>query len=348
MNEIQKQKKFYSPKKPNFHRRAKWHNYQQPSIYMITIRRNPKLPALSIVGPVPTANQPAANGPAVPYTASLTDLGQIVKENLFQIENYSPEVKIGRFIIMPDHLHFILYVCQPLQRPFSDIIMNFKGACSREFWHKYPRHLLTTAKESFFEKNYNDRILYSQGQLDAMNAYILDNPRRYAIKSQFPDLFSSVNHIVIDGVEYAAYGNIFLLRHVEKEPVIIRSHYTPEQRSELRVKWRRVIDNCGVLISPFISQSEHDVKIEALETGGNVIEILDNGFPERFKPAGKAFDACKNGHLLYIAPVEFSSEKIQLTRERAWAMNHLAMKICALTADQLLVIRRGLSLRSNR
>lgn len=54
----------------------------------------------------------------------------------------------------------------------------------------------------------------------------------------------------------------------EKEMVLVRSHFTPEEIEELKESWRRCSRNGGVLVSPFISPRERAVMRETLESGG--------------------------------------------------------------------------------
>lgn len=56
-------------------------------------------------------------------------------------------------------------------------------------------------------------------QLDRAIKYVEDNPRRYILKKRNPELFKRYLHLNIAGHEYAAFGNIFLLRELYLLPV---------------------------------------------------------------------------------------------------------------------------------
>lgn len=44
--------------------------------------------------------------------------------------------------------------------------------------------------------------------------YVADNPRRYIYKKRYPDLFRRYLHLTLVNHEFAAFGNIFLLKEM--------------------------------------------------------------------------------------------------------------------------------------
>lgn len=93
-----------------------------------------------------------------------------------------------------------------------------------------------------------------------MNDYIADNPRRLLIKRLLPDLFKRKQKISfnMDGmeIEMAAFGNTFLLDNILKSAVKVSSKDTVDSLRLKENDWEYVIDNDGVLISPFINRRE--------------------------------------------------------------------------------------------
>lgn len=74
-------------------------------------------------------------------------------------------------------------------------------------------------EQPLFEDNYDDTICMSHGQRDAMINYVNDNPRRAIMRKLFPGFMTRCLHVMINGHEYAAFGNLFLLRWANKEQV---------------------------------------------------------------------------------------------------------------------------------
>lgn len=94
-------------------------------------------------------------------------------------------------------------------------------------------------------------------------------------------------------------------------------------------QWHRCVENGGVLISPFIHPQEKAAKDHALENGGAIIKICDNGFSERHAPRGQEFELMATGRLLLIARTEHNTRTEQLTYGKAQHLNSIARHIAA-------------------
>lgn len=93
----------------------------------------------------------------------------------------------------------------------------------------------------------------------------------------------------------------------------------------------------GVLISPFISKAEKDIREAAISLGGRIIHIRNEGFEKRFKPSGRDFDLCASGRLLLIAPWPEKLNRSIVTRKEALEMNALASDLAALGPERLIL-----------
>ncbi len=179
-----------------------------------------------------------------------------------------------------------------------------------------------------FEDNYHDRIIRNQDMLETERRYLDDNPRRYLFRKMHPEFFSSPVILTIDEEQYAAFGNILLLRKLHAIPVIVSSKYTENQLKEFETGWREATREHKALASSFISKAEKSIREEILLNGGAIVEILDNGFPEKYKPWGRNFDLCLEGRLLQIAPIAYNTSKTPLSRAKALELNSLAHRLC--------------------
>lgn len=247
---------------------------------MITMVKGSQTPPLSEI---------SGDGSQVILTK--TPAGLLVEQALAKWNRRWPEFKIDNHVIMPDHIHFILNVTEALPVRFDKLISEFKGDCTRMFRQEFPESAVARDGLSFFQKNYHDRILSHKGQLAVMHRYLNDNPRRHLLKKLHPDLFTRVNRLHIGDREYSAFGNLFLLREIEKTPVVIRSHNSELEVSRLVETWRQSSDRGGVLVSPFISPKEQTVMNLTLENGGRVI---------RFSPTASRRASSQSGKCLAI------------------------------------------------
>lgn len=192
---------------------------------------------------------------------------------------------------------------------------DFSAACS-EAWGS-----------PLLDMDFHDRIVFKEGQIELLKKYIDDNPRRLWLKRKFPDILSKRHRIRICGEEYEAVGNIFMLDDFDIQAVRISRSYSADELRRYKGQWLRTIDNGGVLVSPFISVAEKRVRDYAMSCNCKLILFETEGFPERYKPPGELFDYCLGGRLLMIAPREYSTRRLNLTRRTALRLNGLAQEI---------------------
>ena len=113
-------------------RRSFTHDYSRPGFYHITIRvaDGQGRPFGTVVGH-------DADSAAV----ALTPLGvSIERELLTAITAHYPMVTVDAYVVMPEHLHFILVIRDPIVtaagRPahLGQVIAGFKKGCNRRYW----------------------------------------------------------------------------------------------------------------------------------------------------------------------------------------------------------------------
>jgi REP element-mobilizing transposase RayT len=305
---------------------------------MITINKGPKTPRLAEI-----VNEPLP-GMAMRPVVKLSAAGDIALRTLYKLPDRYPQVYIRNSVIMPDHIHFIIQVTKQSDRALSYIIGSYMGFCTSEFRRRFPnqqaeaagnqlqgkpaqRRMKTAGEDSFFAKGFHDRIVMDRGQLPRLVAYINDNPLRYLIKRQFPGYFRSARQIRFADEVYWAYGNFLLLKDPCKMAVRVSSKFTAEQLAQYKQQWMATARNGGVLISPWISPAEKEIRRSALAVGGKIISIVESGFSERYKPQGYEFELCSEGRLLQVAVAPYTSKTVALSRRQAMTMNALADRL---------------------
>ena len=234
---------FWQETKHRMTRRLAGWDYRQRAIYMITVtledRRGEPLGRL------------ARNGEG--YIAP-TPFGEAVLEALAEMPRIAPQVEIIAVQLMPDHIHFILFVKAQLARPLGSLVRGFKAGAAKR-WKALGENLAKNGPaQNYIAKNdesqncpnfapehscaggsvpahfcaglkwaegFQDTVLLHEGQLKAMIAYLRDNPRRLAEKRANPALFRRVERIELplDGGRltgsFEALGN----RHLLERPL---------------------------------------------------------------------------------------------------------------------------------
>ena len=177
-------------------RRAVAHDYTRPGLYHITMHVAEHLgqPLGAVAGSLE-----APDGSAdAPHTA-LTRVGQMVEHELLTaIHQHYPMVAIQDYVIMPDHLHFLMVVTDRLVskngtvRSVGDVITGFKVGCNRQYWEITQRTKpaatlsgsgsvsggsVAGARLPLFAPGYCDVMPVDAAQLETQRAYIKGNPR---------------------------------------------------------------------------------------------------------------------------------------------------------------------------
>lgn len=84
----------------------------------------------------------------------------------------------------------------------------------------------------------------------------------------------------------------------------------------------------AVIVSAFISPREREIMKLLFMEQLPVIEVVDNGFADRYKPTGKRFYACAENRLVQISPWTYEYQRDNMvTREMCLVMNQLVRVI---------------------
>ena len=165
---------------PRSDRRATWHDYQGRGLYMLTFRKNGPVEDFCAITDNPVRGQRL--NPQI----RLSESGEALTRAILRFGHENPALQVLRYMVMPDHLHLLLFVRERLKEPFGSMVARFKGGCSREYWATLPEEE-QAVRIPVFSRNYHDRIVTRRGQLQALIDYIRDNPRRYLLKKLLPE-----------------------------------------------------------------------------------------------------------------------------------------------------------------
>ena len=235
MSAAEERAAFWQETKHRMTRRLAGWDYRQRAIYMITVtlkdRRGEPLGKL------------AKSGESQNYIAP-TPFGEAVLEALAEMPRIAPQVEIIAVQLMPDHIHFIVFVKVPLARPLGSLVRGFKAGAAKR-WKALAGYYAKNGESQNYPgsvpghscpgspvpghscpglkwaEGFQDTVLLHEGQLKAMIAYLRDNPRRLAEKRANPALFKRVERIELplDGGRlvgcFEALGN----RHLLERPL---------------------------------------------------------------------------------------------------------------------------------
>ena len=278
----------------SYHRRAFNHDYFAPFIYHIILKKTKDCECFgTIVGD-------ARILPGLPGSADIEEskLGKIIAKAIVHLPYEYPILKQYQFRVMPDHVHILLQVLFRSDRHLDFYIDQLRTRIASKYSKLLGREVEDT---DIFEIGYCDKPLLLKRSLDVLYNYIRHNPHRLAMRQQYPKFFQNIRKLRIEDVEYAAYGNLFLFRNPDKDAVKINKDSQPEEIQAKKAVWLSAASKDTILVSPFISKAEKDIRTEAEAIGAKIIHIVHEAFPERFKPAAHDFSLCSEGRLLIIS-----------------------------------------------
>ena len=155
--------------------RLKQYDYSLPGYYYVTIHAQTGAPVLSEVG------RGLAPTEAVIH---LTEWGEIAKYQLLELERRYPQVKIDKYVIMPNHIHVIIRLLEETAgaspRPaIPDVICAFKSlttrVCNKTF---------ATPGLKLFQVSFYDTVLRNERAYQECWRYIEENPIKWLLKGE--------------------------------------------------------------------------------------------------------------------------------------------------------------------
>ena len=367
----------------NQHRRSYWHDYYQKGLYMVTMVIEGRQRLFGAIAGHANGRPGTNEAPHI----LLSEIGRrVFEEEVPKIFRYYPMVEVWQVAMMPDHIHLLLYVREPLPKGkhLGMVVRGFKTGCSRAWWRwqdekglggetpstaargetpstavggktpsaaaeASPTAVVPEASPSgkkmqrpvLFESGYHDRIINRPGMLENIKRYMQENPLRARIREECPRLMERQLHLWISGREYAAFGNLFLLKYPIKEQVFFhRRDKTTGQPTELtkgyrqeRARLLRIAEEGTVLVTPGVSKGESLVVNDALDARLPLILLQKEPIGEYWKPPQRRFYACAAGHLLILAPwvVDGATDY-----SRFHQLNDYAREICEATEMRIL------------
>jgi len=337
----QSQKAFAGEKKPSMKRRFVGHDYTRRGIYMLTMTVEGRRPLFGRV-----------YGSSDDARIELSELGCAVRDEWWNIPSYYPQVKVFELQMMPDHLHGILFVSEPLSCGLSRVVRGFKTGCGRAYRRLIaPLPVATESQQTMkenqqtshpelqtkkgshpehgllFEPGYNDLVLRTDDEYQRWKHYLRDNPRRLLMKRERPELLRPFFNMQLGSHRYNGIGNRELLSAPQRMAVRVSRRLTGQQLEAEVARYLEAARSGTVLISPAISPGEKRVMRQAFDLHLPTIVVLRNGFTPLSKPQGEQFDACAQGRLLMLSAWEHTNERITLTAYDCQQMNLMAIEL---------------------
>lgn len=343
--------------------RAQWNNYKWQGTYLITIVTHRRK---RVLGELINNAQNAR--------VELTNIGQFVEQEWLSIPAkqaaHGRQVSVLAQQVMPDHFHGVLRIEKDMDVALGSIIRDFKAQCTKT-WRRMNQPILADYIESaqtkavlakmshkqreafyqeqgiepLFDNDFDDTVCFRDGQTDNAIRYVLDNPRRLALKQANPQLFTLRQDVQAGGFCCTTLGNQFLLDYPMKGVIQCSRSLTQAEIDQQKEQSMEEAERGTVFVTPAISEGEKQISKALREAGYPLIVLLENGFPQEtdphykyFKPRGVYFEACAIGQLLLIEPKAemFESKDIErVVFEKAGVIPHDTQRYRFLALNEL-------------
>ena len=159
-----------SPRLPNY-------DYTQGGVYFVTIS---------------TYRMAQMFGHVVGGQVYLNELGKLVNEEWQKTAEVRPRVEVDMYIVMPNHIHGILFVSESQKTGRSaenatlpadslgSIVAQFKSVVT-----KRSRTLANPPSMPIWKRNYYDHVVRNEKDLERIRRYIIANPARWSEVDHF-------------------------------------------------------------------------------------------------------------------------------------------------------------------
>lgn len=112
----------------------------------------------------------------------LTQIGDIANQYWNEIPKHFPFVELDAFVIMPDHIHGILFLNRPKYESWRT--NSFKpqsenlASTIRGFKAAVKKYAVMNKLEFEWQPRYYDRVIHAESELNIIQQYIANNPAK--------------------------------------------------------------------------------------------------------------------------------------------------------------------------
>ncbi len=149
--------------------RLKTFDYSQNGAYFITLCTHNRQPLFKIdVGNDLCVVPPLQN--------------KIIHKWIKETQNKFPHMRIDKYVIMPDHLHFIISITERhTGRSLPDMMHFFKTMTTNEYIRAVKEGNLPPFHRKLWQKSYYDHVIRNQHDYNEIWDYIENNPQKWLL-----------------------------------------------------------------------------------------------------------------------------------------------------------------------
>lgn len=158
--------------------RLSGYNYSQSGAYFITICTEDRAKILADIRRGDSCGRPSTH---------LTELGEIAENTIYSTEQ-SYNIQIDKYVIMPNHIHFIMLLpnnkaTARVAPTVGTIIGAYKSLISNQWLKVCKRN--NQIMGQLWQRNYYDHIIRNEQEYQQIWQYIDDNPIKWELDEYY-------------------------------------------------------------------------------------------------------------------------------------------------------------------
>lgn len=148
--------------------RLQHYDYSQNGLYFITICIQDRLCLL---------------GNVVEHQTHLSPQGKMIEKYYLSLEEKFPVIKCLDYVVMPNHIHFIIQIDNNGEKLFSlfDVIQYFKSVTTREYIKQVKLNDWQSFHRKLWQRSYYEHIIRDEKDYFQIAEYIKNNPITWAL-----------------------------------------------------------------------------------------------------------------------------------------------------------------------
>ena len=254
----------------------------------------------------------------------LNELGEAVAASLGALGERYAGVEIDEFVVMPNHVHFIIKIgvarLSPRKTDLGFVVGRFKSWISKLYRDMVAEGKAVDVGATPWQRDFWEKLVTTPEQLEGYRRYIRENPAKWT-----RDRFGAVTSYT--------FGNVALLNARLIGFVASQGAYTSE------LKPRQLWVKAGTaprhpnsarekppLISTFTSAQERAVFAKVLASGRRFVKVCPGGIPPESELEPAVVAVCNEGRGLLISPAPSGTG---INKQRAVWCNEYILKNAA-------------------
>lgn len=268
-----------------------------------------------------------------------TEFGHMTLRELAVTTQRVPEVKLSRYVLMPDHVHLLLWITPGLNDGLARLgrfVGGFKRAV-RQRWKELGH------SDPLWQEGYHDIICLDHDFIEGVKRYIDYNPLKWelmhTVKGLIPIREPLDTAWLPDGTYWKGIGRCDLLDGSRRLCAArISRRVEPEKIPAVVGRFRSALEKGFCIVSTFLSQGERALYRMLTEAGAEFVHIRGTAIPVVYRPTIYETPLFAAKKLLVIGR---QTDEQKVRRPDCLALNDAIAKMALASGGAAVYVKEG-------